>query len=382
MRRWNVLILAGTLSYAGPSLASPGASRGRPARSEVCSECHRDIYRMWRTSAHARAMEDPIFLDAYRETNRREGESVGRICTGCHGPAADLLKDADLDLKVSWEGVSCDICHGISSVEVTELGPKLTYDIGKVKRGPIKDAESMAHEVQYSELHTTAAVCAPCHEYRNPEGTVIMATYSEWQQSPASKDGRSCQTCHMNRTEAEVVDARVARVPDAEVNLHDVPGGHSITQLNKALAVTFNPKRSEGHLVLDVGLKNVGAGHAVPTGMPSRRVVLEIKVKTSDGQTYNEQRTYGQTFEDATGAPIITDSGYFAKGVKRTADTRILGGESRTETFRFPVFRQSTAFVSVRLSYEHAPTGDKENRTWITFYTTERTVGPETPPGR
>jgi hypothetical protein len=337
---------------------------------------------MWRTSAHARATEDPIFLDAYRETNRREGVAVGRICLGCHAPAAELLKDADLDLKVSWEGVSCDICHGISDVEMTDQGPKLTYDIGKVKRGPIRDAESMVHDVQYSELHTTAAVCAPCHEYKNPDGTVIMSTYTEWQESPAAKDGRNCQDCHMNRTQAEVVDARVMRIPDAEVNLHDVPGGHSITQLNKALAVTFSPKRSEGYLVLDIGLKNTGAGHAVPTGMPSRRVVLEVKVKTSDGQSYNEERSYGQTFEDASGAPIRTDSGYFAKGVKRTEDSRITGGESRIETFRFPVFRQSTAFVSMRLSYEHAPTGDKENRTWITFYTAERTVGPETPPGR
>jgi len=110
----------------------------------------------------------------------------------------------------------------------------------------------MAHEVQYSELHTTAAVCAPCHEYPEPRGHRDHGHLLGMQQSPAAKDGRSCQTCHMNRTEAEVVDARVARVPDAEVNLHDVPGGHSITQLNKALAVTFNPKRSEGHLVLDV----------------------------------------------------------------------------------------------------------------------------------
>ena len=382
MRHWYVVILAGTVLFTGQAQGGSGIAKGKLSRSEVCSECHRDIYRMWRDSAHSQSMEDPIFLDAYRETEVRDGAAVGRICIGCHGPAADLVKDANLDLKVTWDGVSCDICHSISAVDDTPQGPKLRYELGTVKRGPIKDAESMAHEVAYSELHTTAAICAPCHEYTSPDGTVIMSTYSEWQQSPSAAQGKGCQACHMSRTEAEVVDARVMRVPDAEVNLHEMPGGHSISQLNKALAVTFQPSRSEGNLVLDVVLKNSGAGHSVPTGMPSRRIVMEVKVKTSDGQVYDQQRTYGQTFEDATGGVITNDSGYFKKGVKRTGDNRIAGGETRTETFRFPVFRSSTAFVSLRLSYEHAPTGGKENRTWITFYTSERQVGPETPPTR
>lgn len=209
-----------------------------------------------------------------------------------------------------------------------------------------------------------------------------MSTYSEWKDSPSGKQARSCQDCHMNRAEAEVVDARVMRVPDAEVNLHEVPGGHSIAQLNKALDVNFEADRLEGSLVLAVTLKNNGAGHAVPTGMPSRRIVLNVKVKTSDGQVYDQQRTYGQIFEDAQGNPITKDSGYFAKGVKRTADNRIAAGETRVEEFRFPIFRSSTAFVSIHLSYEHNPTGEKESRTWIPFNTTERTVGPETPRGR
>lgn len=382
MRIWNPLVVSAALLVAGTAMAGPEISKRGLTRSEVCSECHRDIYKMWQGSAHAKAMEDPIFLNAYRETNQREGAAVARICLGCHAPGAELAKDAGLDLKVTWEGVSCDVCHSIATVEESEKGPRLTYALGTAKRGPIHDAESMAHEVLYSELHTTAAVCAPCHEYRGPDGTPIMSTYSEWKDSPSGKQARSCQDCHMNRAEAEVVDARVMRVPDAEVNLHEVPGGHSIAQLNKALDVNFEADRLEGSLVLAVTLKNNGAGHAVPTGMPSRRIVLNVKVKTSDGQVYDQQRTYGQIFEDAQGNPITKDSGYFAKGVKRTADNRIAAGETRVEEFRFPIFRSSTAFVSIHLSYEHNPTGEKESRTWIPFNTTERTVGPETPRGR
>ena len=49
--------------------------------SDTCGECHKAIYKMWRSSAHAKAMEDEIFLDAYRETKRVE-ESELRTLVG------------------------------------------------------------------------------------------------------------------------------------------------------------------------------------------------------------------------------------------------------------------------------------------------------------
>jgi hypothetical protein len=377
MRIRSALLLLWALVLVWASASVATSSKGRPSRSDVCGECHRDIYRMWRSSAHAEAMEDPIFLDAYRETERGEGASVARICLGCHAPAVEMTKDYELEQKVSWEGISCDICHGISSVEMAEQGPMLRFDIGSTKRGPIRDAASLGHEVAYSELHTSSLVCAPCHEYKNAQGTVVMSTYSEWQRSDAAKDGKNCQDCHMSRAQADVVDPRVMRAPDAQVNVHEVPGGHSITQLNKALTASMKPIRTDAELLMDVLVKNAGAGHSVPTGMPSRRVILEMKIRTSDGKTYEERRSYGQTYSDASGAPIKRDSGFFAQGVKLTEDNRFASNEQRIETFRFPIPRQVTAFVNLRLHYEHSPTGTDEGRTFLTFYTTERVVGPE-----
>lgn len=377
MRFGSVLLL---LFGAAVYLASPSSAtgiKGRPSRSDLCGECHRDIYRMWRASAHAQAMEDPVFLDAYRDTDRGEGAQVARICLGCHAPAVEMTKDYALDQKVSWEGVGCDVCHGISAVDLTPEGPRMRFDIGPTKRGPIKDAASIGHDVAYSELHTTSLVCAPCHEYKNAEGTTIMSTYSEWLGSAAARDGKNCQDCHMSRAQADVVDPRVMRAPDAQVNLHEVPGGHSITQLNKALTAGMKPIRTDAELLLDVQLKNTGAGHSVPTGMPSRRVILEMKIRTSDGKTFEERRSYGQVFADASGVPIKKDSGYFTRGVKLSADNRLASDEQRIETFRFPIPRKVTAYVNLRLHYEHSPGGTDDGRTFLTFYTTERMVGPE-----
>lgn len=377
MRFGSALLLSAALVLSGTAPSAASGSKGRPSRSDLCGECHRDIYRMWRASAHAQAMEDPVFLDAYRETDRGEGAGVARICLGCHAPAVQLTGDYALDEKVSWEGVSCDVCHGIASVDLTGQGPRLGFEIGPIKRGPIRDAVSSGHEVAYSAIHTTSLVCAPCHEYQNAEGTIIMSTYSEWQESTAAKDGRNCQDCHMSRAEADIVDPRVMRAPDAQVNVHEVPGGHSITLLNKALTANMKSIRTDAELLLDVQLKNAGAGHSVPTGMPSRRVILEMKVRTNDGKTFEERRSYGQTFADASGAPIKRDSGYFTRGVKLTNDNRLASNEQRVETFRFPIPRQVTAFVNLRLHYEHSPTGTEEGRTFLTFYTAERMVEPE-----
>jgi hypothetical protein len=327
-------------------------------------------------------MEDQVFLDAYRQTEEREGEAVSKVCLACHAPAAGILKDPKLAQKVTWEGVSCDICHVMSAVQVTGQSAAMTFDPGPVKRGPIKDAVSGRHDVAYSELHTTAEVCAGCHQYVNSDGTSVMTTYSEWLASPAATAGKNCQACHMGKQKADVVDPKIMRDPDATVNLHQVPGGHSLEQLNKALSVNLKPVHANGSVQLGISLRNDGAGHSVPTGMPGRRVLLEVRVQTSDGKTFEEHREYGETWTDASGSVISRDSGYFAKGVKLTGDTRLRAGEDRVESFSFPVSASASADVTVKLRYEHAPNGDGENRTNITFYSETRSVGAETPAGR
>jgi hypothetical protein len=378
--RLFVLMLLGTAICVGSAIAGP-KGRGRiPAdvrvsKSEACGECHEDIYKMWRSSAHSRSLEDPVFLKAYRETGRSEGKDVARVCLSCHGPAAALMKDPELEQKVSWEGVGCDICHGIASVELSETAsPRIEYALGGGKRGPIEDAVDIGHEVVYSELHKSSLVCAPCHEYRNPQGTKIMSTYSEWVASPASGRDVTCQHCHMSRVKAEVVDPKVARIPNANVNLHEVPGGHSQVQLNKALSVNLHSNRVKGQLLVRVGLKNDGAGHSVPTGMPGRRVIMRLKVKTSTGESFEEEKIYGQTFADSSGNPVTKDSGYFARGVKPVSDTRIQAGEERVESFAYDVLPTATTYVKLDLDYEHLPVGTKEDWTHITFYSTERVV--------
>ena len=354
-----------------------------PQASETCGLCHRDIYTMWKGSAHARSMESLIFQEALGRVRKEHGPASARVCLGCHAPILQVSSDAALRQKATWEGVSCEVCHSLAAVDpgVGTGTPKLVFDLGEVKRGPIRDTVSTGHEVAFSELHTQALACAGCHEYVNPEGVRILATFSEWKQSTASRQGTTCQSCHMGRTAANVVDPRVLRVSGAVVNVHEVPGGHSLAQLHKALSATIEAQRPGNELALVIRLTNKGAGHAVPTGMPGRRLILRVEVSTSSGATFKAERTYGRFFKDAAGEAITHDDGYFEAGVKEVSDSRLRPDERRLESFKFPVPAADTAYVTLTMLYEHAPLGGPEGRSRLTFLTEKRIVRPR-PAGR
>lgn len=353
------------------------ASAGDVESSENCGSCHQTIYETWHESAHAHALDDEVFLQSLRDTESTRGRKLALLCLECHAPIVALNGDVDLALRITWEAVNCDVCHSLVSVDLSGKGPRRVLEPGPVKRGPFADAVDDAHPVAYSPLHTESAACAWCHEYTTPEGVPVLSTYSEWQKSEAAGRGETCQSCHMGATRVEVVDPRADRVPGAEINLHRVPGGHSLDQLHHALGVSIHTGREGDELTVDLTVRNKGAGHAVPTGMPGRKVILEVSVQGSSGESYSERRVYTRRFAASDGRPVVRDRDHFVPGARMVEDTRIAPDERREESFRFPVPPAATAYVKVNLHYEHSPLGGSEGRTWITFLSETRTVAPQ-----
>ncbi len=358
------------LLVSGSAVA--GITFDQATTSDICGMCHRDIYRMWRSSAHARSMDNAVFLATYRQAELEDGPGAVRLCLDCHAPMVAVNGDDELVRRVTWEGVNCDTCHSMVSVELLESGPRFELDIGPTKRGPIEGVSELAHKVAFSPLHRSSLACAPCHEFVNSEGTAILSTYSEWLESGAAARGETCQHCHMSLTVGDVVDPRIKSVPQATVNIHKMPGGHSLAQLHKAIGVGVFPTRRGDNLEVQVKLRNKGAGHSVPTGMPGRRIVLRITVTGQQGDKLVEERTYGKVMTDAAGEPISRVVDYFAKGVRAGSDNRLSADESRTETFHFTVPSESNAQVETQLHYEHALGGG--DRTWITFFSERRFI--------
>jgi hypothetical protein len=111
--------------------------------------------------------------------------------------------------------------------------------------------------------------------------------------------------------------------------------------------------------------------------MPSRRVLFELTVRPYGSSAIEERISYGKVFVDADGNAIARDSEYFRTGVRAQSDTRIGPDETRVESFRYPVARDATVQVGIRLIYEHLPMGVREGGSRLTFYTESRTLLPE-----
>ena len=350
------------------------ASELRPLSSaEFCGRCHRAILEAWKQSAHARAMESPVFQDALDAAAADFGAGVRKTCLGCHSPIAVHTGDLALQQKVSWEGVTCDYCHSIRDV-TDGPSPKARLDYSLVKSGPLKDAVSGAHGTVYSAVHTSALVCAPCHEYRNSSGLDVLTTFSEWKASRYAKEGKDCQSCHMARVAGDVVDPRIQRTQLAKINLHQMPGGHSLDQLMRTIKARMTTSRQDHELRVSIDVSNQAAGHYVPTGSPARQLILELVADAMDGKRFREERVYRRAVVDARGAPIQKEHVAFVKGAKVASDTRLAPGESRTETFVFPIQRGVQTQLKATFWYYYSPMARVESQKRVTFLSMSRLV--------
>ncbi len=345
-----------------------------PASAEVCGRCHRAIHESWKASTHAQAMESPLFQDVLDMAQADFGPAGRKVCLGCHSPVAAQTGDTSLTKKVSWEGVTCDYCHSIREVSFNGSNPKVVLNFGAVKTGPLSDAVSSAHQTAYSSVHTSSAVCAACHEYRNASGLDVLTTYSEWKASRYAKQGRQCQSCHMSRVAGDVVDPRVARTRTAQINLHQMPGSHSLEQLTSAIKAQLATGRAGDQLRVTVDIANQTAGHYLPTGSPLRELMMEVKADSSSGQHFREERVYARKVADAQGVPLQREHVAFMKAARTLSDTRLAPGEKRSENFSFAVPAGTQAQVKATFWYYYSPLASTESQKRITFLSLNRLV--------
>ncbi|MBI3663387.1 MAG: hypothetical protein HY234_10105 [Acidobacteria bacterium] len=357
--------------------AIPAQAQQSPTTAEFCGDCHRAIHDGWKQSAHAAAMESRLFQDALRMASTEFGEQGRKTCLGCHSPVAVQVGDLSLIRKVSWEGVTCDYCHSIREVTTSGGNPKARVEFSEVKSGPSKEAQSPAHGTVFSQVHTSSLACISCHEYRNALGFPVLTTYTEWKESAYGKNGKEaqqCQSCHMYTVRGPVVDSRVKRASQDEINLHQMPGSRSVDQLNKAIRANLTAERKGDKLEVTVKLTNSGGGHYVPTGSPLRQLILEVRAEPYGGQSFREQRIYTRRVADQKGTPVEREHFAFLRGAKVIEDTRLAPKETRTETFSFPVPRGKQVRVEAGFYYYYSPMASTEAQQKVKFLVISRLV--------
>jgi len=357
-----------------PALGLWAGTLDVPGSAEQCGRCHRSIHEAWKTSSHAQSMESRLFQDALELAETDFGPATRKTCLSCHAPVAVQTGDLALSKKVSWEGVTCDWCHSVQSVSTIGGNPRAAVTFSLTKSGPLKDAVAVGHGAVFSDVHTTSAVCAPCHEYRSASGFPVLTTWSEWRESRYGKEGVQCQSCHMSRVAGKVVDPRVKRTTEAKVNLHQMPGSHSLEQLLSAVKAQLFTAREGEQLKVTVDVTNQKAGHYLPTGSPLRQLVLEVRADSYDGQHYRGEKVYSRTVADQHGTPLQREHFAFLKSVKVLADTRLAVGEKRSETFLFPIAAGKRADVKATFVYYYSPLATTESQKRVTFLTLNQFV--------
>lgn len=266
-------------------------------------------------------------------------------CADCHAPGIDgdqggrnLLEATGFAYEY---GVHCDVCHKVESVDLSQppgVGGRLNMvrpseadkggldDWEPLMFGPLDDVINPRMGSVHREHFQTASFCAGCHQHdqavmvpdqgidtdRWPDGTLpVHSTYAEWLAGPFA-DAAPCQSCHMppdpdagNAADLDLLPESVVGVaggwwrPPGQVSRHTWTGPRSdvADMLGLAATVSVEALLDGETLQADVTVKNIGPGHALPTGEPMRAMLLAVTARC-DGEGL-----------DAIGGSAIPDFG-------------------------------------------------------------------------
>jgi hypothetical protein len=108
---------------------------------------------------------------------------------------------------------------------------------------------------------------------------------------------------------------------------------------------------------VQVLVHNKGAGHSVPTGMATRRIILTTEVNGSRSGRQRQTRVCGTTVQDRTGTILDHDNAVISIGAKFASNTRLQPAERRIENFDFKIDPDENVDVRTILTYRYDPFG-------------------------
>lgn len=398
--------------------------------SAKCKSCHSEIFEQWSNSNHKHmAGSNPYYMVMETLAGEVEGQKFREWCMSCHNPSAlsvglaksthamdgnfvsnehfengaktllgDFKEHGNFRLE---EGVSCIACHqitkasnkGNASYTISLEREKYLFEESKSDLGhwlseKLINANPKMHKESYSkELYKESRYCASCHDESHPQnGIKIVSTFKEWEKSPFNNPNdkskhKSCIDCHMTYMKGDKFAPLKGVSTDGgalkdDVKVHYFAGSnHFLAGLRDKAheEQTLQLLRSSAKLdvelkngVLEVGVKNVGAGHHLPTGVADfRELWLEVEVKDRDGNIVlssgklkddgdieDGSRLFQKVFGDENGKPVGL---LFWKYKTLLSDTRIPAGERRAERFELPKDASYPLQASVKLNFRIYP---------------------------
>ncbi len=173
---------------------------------------------------------------------------------------------------------------------------------------------------------------------------------AEWRASSYPTELRACQDCHFVPVSGRIAVQR-GHSPTSTIPDHRLQ--RSQEQLREAVKLDLvRTTRNAGRLEVVVAVRNVGSGHAVPTGHPSRRLLLKVQARSAGNGTVlgDATQTYQKMLLDGKGKTLLRDVELFLQA-REVRDSRITPGQTRTETFAFSVPVGEAVRVHAELEY-------------------------------
>ncbi|MFO0714348.1 MAG: multiheme c-type cytochrome [Sandaracinus sp.] len=307
-----LLVLAPLAACARPDEPLPFG-----ARSQDCATCHVDQAEAFSGSAHARSDASPVLAALIPRATARWGAAAGNFCARCHTPShAAMTGDPDAEVTIT-----CVTCHAAIGNRGERDG-LLLVDPSAPLGGPFDDPEpTPAHASRAAPLVSSSSLCGTCHEVTGPS-VFVEATLSEHRVSVSDPSDPSCASCHLPRLEdgpiALGAEASRQRRDHRFVGI-DPPWGASAEQRTDAARESAALVARALALELTVGdgealvrVTNVGARHAVPTGVSFLRDVwIDVELVAADGASEHLPRviTLGdQPMRAGEPVALITDA--------------------------------------------------------------------------
>ena len=184
--------------YFFPSEAVTANGKFIPAKTlmmdEYCLECHKDAYEGWFHSAHHfSSFNNKAYLMSVRETRKvsleRDGSTqAARWCAGCHDPVPffsgefDDPNYDDVNNPTSQAGITCTVCHAITTVNNTRGNAAYTIEepqhypfafsdnpiLKWINNTLVKAKPEMHKKTFLKPIIKSAEFCSTCHKVGLP----------------------------------------------------------------------------------------------------------------------------------------------------------------------------------------------------------------------
>jgi len=325
--------------------------------SELCGECHKDIYQQWKSSVHHFAsFNNQFYRKSIEYMQSVAGVRPSKWCAGCHDHAVFFNGRFDkpiadqIDTPEAHAGLGCVSCHSITHVDSTMGNGGFTIEYPKLhelagSRNPYLRTLDRFLTYLDPEPHRRtflkpfmreqpAEFCSTCHKvhldvpvnaYRWIRG---FNDYDNWQASGVS--GQGARSFYYPPKSMNCADCHMPLVPSSDPgNIAGNVHSHRFPAANMAVAYA---NRDAGQLkavesFLKSGFVTVDIFAAAPA---DERTPAPMWRRSGEGPQLSSTFAVGEEAEQA-GRAFLRDVGRISAPIDRTGATFEPGSTVRVD---------------------------------------------------